>query len=85
MRQIELLNINRNDIGDSGLIHLAEASYMSNLTQLYLDDNNIGTSGVCALASSKFITKLTLLSLKNNNVGNDAFNYLLISNSFDSL
>ena len=41
MRNLIHLNISRNEIGDKGVMHLAEASYMSNLESLYLDDNNL--------------------------------------------
>lgn len=62
--------MSRNDIGDNGIQHLAEASYMSNLRQLLLDDSKIGPQGAQYLSISKYITQLRCLSLKNNKLGN---------------
>jgi Ran GTPase-activating protein (RanGAP) involved in mRNA processing and transport len=45
MRNLIHLNLSRNDIGDKGVLFLAEASYMSNLEVLLLDDNNLTSAG----------------------------------------
>lgn len=42
MRNLIHLNLSRNEVGDKGVMHLAEASYMNNLEYLMLDDNNLG-------------------------------------------
>lgn len=41
LRNLVHLNLSRNQIGDKGVLFLSEASYMSNLTHLYLDDNEL--------------------------------------------
>jgi len=41
LRNLMVLNMSRNDIKDEGVANLAGASYLRNLTKLYIDDNNL--------------------------------------------
>ena len=66
-------------------MHLAEASYMSNLETLYLDDNNLTQSAAQYIAYSKYIVKLKVLTLNNNKIGNEGFRYLFESDNFANL
>lgn len=58
MRNLIHLNLARNDIGDKGVLELAEASYMSNLTVLHLGDNNLTEAAAQYLSMGKFIVNL---------------------------
>ena len=58
MRNLIHLNLARNDIGDKGVLELAEASDTSNLTVLHLVGNKLTDAAAQYLSMGKFIINL---------------------------
>ena len=60
------MNLSGNAVGDEGVKNLAQASYMRNLKELYLDENGLTDQAAIAIAESPHLTKLASLSLGHN-------------------
>ncbi len=63
------LNLERNDIGDTGAQALAQVLAQTKITQLYLSWNSIGDAGAQALAQVLPQTQITQLDLGINKIG----------------
>ena len=53
---------------DQGVIHLADASYLRNLEELYLNDNLLRRESAAALGRSQYLGKIVHLSLCYNKI-----------------
>ena len=63
---VSWLDLADNQLGDVGLIELAECDLLKNVQYLNLNQNGITDEGLTFLSKSKFLTKLKRLHLKNN-------------------
>ena len=66
MINVSWLDLADNQLGDTGLIELAECGLLKNVQYLNLNQNGITDEGLTFLSKSKFLTKLKRLHLKNN-------------------
>ena len=66
MAEVTWLDLADNQLGDVGLIELAECDLLKNVQYLNLNQNGITDEGLTFLSKSKFLTKLKRLHLKNN-------------------
>ena len=66
MVDVSWLDLADNQLGDVGLIELAECDLLKNIQYLNLNQNGITDEGLTFLSKSKFLTKLKRLHLKNN-------------------
>ena len=53
---------------DQGVAHLADASYLRNLEELYLDDNLLRSDAARSLGQSQYLSKIEQLSLSHNKI-----------------
>ena len=51
-RNLSELNLSRNGVMNEGVAKIADASYMRNLTKIYLDDNSLTEEAAASLAAS---------------------------------
>ena len=66
MAEVTWLDLADNQLGDLGLIDLANCELLKNVQYLNLNQNGITDKGLSFLSKSKFLTKLKRLHLKNN-------------------
>ncbi len=66
MTDITWLDLADNQLGDAGLIELAECDLLRNVQYLNLNQNGVTDEGLICLSKSKVLTKLKRLHLKNN-------------------
>ena len=66
MVDVTWLDLADNQLGDIGLIELAECDLLKNIQYLNLNQNGITDEGLTFLSKSKFLSKLKRLHLKNN-------------------
>jgi Ran GTPase-activating protein (RanGAP) involved in mRNA processing and transport len=69
IKNIEILDLRKNFIGDEGLIAIAQSSLLRNLRELDLRNNGISRLGVKILADSKSLGCLEKLDLRLNKLG----------------
>ena len=66
MVEVSWLDLADNQLGDAGLIELAECEFLKNVQYLNLNQNGITDKGLTRLSKSKFLPKLKRLHMKNN-------------------
>jgi Leucine-rich repeat (LRR) protein len=66
MADVTWLDLADNQLGDTGLIELAECELLKNVQYLNLNQNGITDEGLTSISKSKILTKLKRLHLKNN-------------------
>ena len=66
MTEITWLDLADNQLGDIGLIELAECDLLKNVQYLNLNQNGVTDEGLTWLSKSKVLSKLKRLHLKNN-------------------
>jgi uncharacterized protein (TIGR02996 family) len=68
LANLQKLDLDQGQIGDTGAKHLAGAAHLANLRFLNLYSCDIGNVGAAALAASPYLTKLRELRLSRNRV-----------------
>ena len=66
MAEVTWLDLADNQLGDVGLLELADCDLLANVQYLNLNRNGVTDEGLTYLSKSKYLTKLKRLHLKNN-------------------
>ena len=66
MAEVTWLDLADNQLGDVGLLELADCDLLANIQYLNLNRNGVTDEGLTYLSKSKYLTKLKRLHLKNN-------------------
>jgi uncharacterized protein (TIGR02996 family) len=85
LEQIELLNLQFNRLGDSGVTRLTDSPHIHGLRHLQLSGNMLSERGVLQLSSTMRLAKLVSLELSFNRFGDAGASYLLYSPALRSL
>jgi uncharacterized protein (TIGR02996 family) len=74
--ELHTLRIAHNDLGDTGIEHLAASPASDTLLELDLDNNGLGDDAVRALAASNHLRYLLILRIKSNRITKPALEAL---------
>tara|TARA_B100001105_G_C22246602_1_gene380643 strand:- start:131 stop:583 length:453 start_codon:yes stop_codon:yes gene_type:complete len=66
MAEVTWLDLADNQLGDVGLLELADCDLLANVQYLNLNRNGVTDEGLTYLSKAKYLTKLKRLHLKNN-------------------
>jgi Ran GTPase-activating protein (RanGAP) involved in mRNA processing and transport len=69
LKDLEVLDLRKNMIGDDGINAIAQSEVLSNLRKLDVRSNLITRVGMMAFAESKTLTNLESLDLRMNKLG----------------
>ena len=85
MKEVTWLDLADNQLGDVGLIELANCDLLANIQYLNLNKNGVTDEGLTYLSSSKHLTKLKRLHLKNNLIEGPGIMALFDSETLENL
>ena len=85
MLEVSWLDLDDNQLGDEGLVELAECQLLENVQYLNLNNNGITDAGLQKLAESKYLPKLKRLHLKGNAIEGSGVIALFESQTLDNL
>ena len=85
MQEVSWLDLDDNQLGDAGLVELAECEYLENIQYLNLNKNGVTDTGLQKLAQSKCLPKLKRLHLKGNPIKGLGVISLFESQTLDGL
>jgi uncharacterized protein (TIGR02996 family) len=78
VRNIRALNLHGNELGHAGIRRLAEATFLTSLTELDLSAT-VGPAAILILAETPWLAQLTVLDLRGNRLDTEAAQMLAAS------
>ena len=85
MAEVTWLDLADNQLGDVGLLELADCSLLTNVQYLNLNRNGVTDEGLTYLSKSKYLTKLKRLHLKHNLIKGSGILSLFDSETLENL
>ena len=85
MVEVTWLDLADNQLGDVGLLELADCDLLTNVQYLNLNRNGVTDEGLTYLSKSKYLTKLKRLHLKHNLIKGSGILSLFDSETLENL